>query len=96
MSRVQLSGEAETDHVEIWTFVARDSAASADTLLSRIHDTCHALAVAPGIGRDRADLVRGLRSFPVGSFLIFYRRARDGIEIARVLSGFRDLPALFE
>ncbi len=46
-------------------------------------------------GRDRSDLVRGIRSYPVGTYLIFDRKARAGVEVTRVLSGFRDVPPLF-
>lgn len=38
-------------------------------------------------------LQRGLRSFPVGSYLVFYVPASDGIEIVRVMSGRQDIDA---
>ena len=95
MSRVRIAEEAEADLVEIWAFIAQDSIEAADQFLERVYDTCQTLARSPGIGRDRSDLVRGIRSFPVGTYLVFYRKARRGIEVARVLSGFRDLPPLF-
>lgn len=36
---------------------------------------------------------RGLRSFPVGSYLIFYVPLPDGIEVVRVMSGRQDIDA---
>ncbi len=95
MSQVKLAEEAEADLVEIWIFIAQDSVEAADQFLDRIYDTCQSLARSPDMGRDRSDLVRGIRSFPVGTYLVFYRKSRRGIEVARVLSGFRDLPPLF-
>ncbi len=95
MSQVKLAEEAEADLVEIWVFIAQDSVEAADQFLERIYDTCQTLARSPDMGRHRSDLVRGVRSFPVGTYLIFYRKARVGIDVARVLSGFRDLPPLF-
>jgi toxin ParE1/3/4 len=95
MSQVKIAEEAEADLVEIWVFIAQDNVEAADQFLERIYDTCQALARSPSMGRERSDLARGVRSFPVGTYLIFYRRARRGIEVARVLSGFRDLPPLF-
>ncbi len=95
MSQVKLAEEAEADLVEIWIFIAQDSVEAADQFLDRVYDTCQTLARSPGMGRDRSDLVRGIRSYPVGTYLIFYRKARAGVEVARVLSGFRDLPPLF-
>ncbi len=95
MRQIRLAEEAENDLVEIWAFIARDSIEAADQFLERIYDTCQSLARSPGMGRDRSDLVRAVRSFPVGTYLIFYRKTRVGIDVARVLSGFRDLPPLF-
>lgn len=52
-------------------------------------------ATQPGIGRTRDELAESLRSFPVGNYVIFYRAMPDGIDIVRVLSGFRDIPNVF-
>jgi toxin ParE1/3/4 len=45
----------------------------------------------PLAGRARPELAENVRSFPVGNYVIFYRPLQDGIEIVRVLSGYRDL-----
>jgi toxin ParE1/3/4 len=37
----------------------------------------------------------GLRSFPVGNYVVFYRIVPEGIELVRVLHGARDLRRLF-
>jgi toxin ParE1/3/4 len=47
------------------------------------------------MGRPRDELAVGLRSLPVGDYLVFYRSGKDGIEVARILSGYRDLDAIF-
>jgi len=47
------------------------------------------------MGRLRDELADGLRSFPVGRYVIFYRPIPKGIEIVRVLHGARDLDAIF-
>jgi toxin ParE1/3/4 len=49
----------------------------------------------PEMGRKREKLFPGLRSFPVGRYIIFYRIRPDQIEIVRVLSSYRDIDALF-
>jgi toxin ParE1/3/4 len=41
------------------------------------------------------ELLPGLRSFPVGRYLIFHRVDEDRVEIVRVLSAYRDLDSLF-
>jgi toxin ParE1/3/4 len=47
------------------------------------------------MGLNRDDLEPGLQSFPLEDYLIFYRPIEKGIEIVRVVSGYRDLEALF-
>ena len=41
-------------------------------------------------------MATGLRSLPLGNYIIFYRPIDDGIEVVRILHGARDLPPLFE
>ncbi len=53
------------------------------------------LARNPLLGRTRDDISRGLRSIPEGNYLIYYRRIKGGVAIARVLSGFRDIDQIF-
>jgi toxin ParE1/3/4 len=48
------------------------------------------------MGTARDNLAPGLRSFPVGNYLVFYRITPEGIEVARVLHGARDLRAVFK
>jgi toxin ParE1/3/4 len=43
------------------------------------------------MGRNRSDIVPGIRYFPVGNYLIFYRETGQGVEIIRVLHGARSL-----
>ena len=49
----------------------------------------------PEIGHLRADLTSSdIRFWPVGSYLVVYRLQADGVEIIRILSGYRDIVAL--
>lgn len=54
------------------------------------------LANNPLIGRERPEFRPDLRSYGVGSYIIFYRQIAAGIEIMRVVHGARDLDAIFE
>jgi toxin ParE1/3/4 len=65
-------------------------------VLDNIDSVLAMLGRSPLLGRSRDELAAGLRSFPVGNFVIFYLPRGSGITVVRVLSGFRDLPALFE
>jgi toxin ParE1/3/4 len=89
------SNLAKSDLIEIWHFIANDSPDAADRFLSLIGQKCELIATSPEMGRRRDELALGLRSFPVGRYLIFYRPIEDGIEIVRVLSSYRDIGAFF-
>jgi toxin ParE1/3/4 len=87
--------QAITDLAEIWDYIADDSEGSADSFIDLLDRKIRALARRPGIGRAREELAEGLRSFPVGRYIIFYRAISKGIEIVRILHGARDLETLF-
>ena len=53
------------------------------------------LAQFPEMGANREELMPGLRSLPVGNYLVFYLPIERGIEIVRILPGMRDIDALF-
>jgi toxin ParE1/3/4 len=82
---------AEADLMDIWRYIAQDSPANADHLLDRIRETLNQLAAMPFMGQARFDLAPGLRMFPVGSYLIFFRPVQDGIEVIRILHGKRNI-----
>jgi toxin ParE1/3/4 len=74
---------AGADLVDIWTYIAQDSPANADRLLDRIRDTLSRLAAMPFMGQARFDLAPGLRMFPVGNYLMFFRPIESGIDVKR-------------
>jgi toxin ParE1/3/4 len=95
VSEVVLSELAEADLTDIWVFVAQNNAEAADRLLDQLHQKCRFLANSPKVGRQRPELDSSIRSFAVGNYVIFYRESANGIEVARLLHGRRDIPSLF-
>jgi toxin ParE1/3/4 len=95
LSRIQFTPEAARDLNEIWDYIARDNVDAASRFTATIEETCRLLAASPEMGRRRPELARDLRSFPVGSYVVFYRPVGRGVEIVRVLSAARDIPSLF-
>lgn len=94
--RYVISDLADQDVLDIALYLARKGgAATSDRFVDRLFATFSLLAQSPLMGRSRDDLSSGIRSFPVGSYLVLYRLLEDSIEIARVVHGSRDLPALF-
>jgi toxin ParE1/3/4 len=93
----QFTIPASRDIENIIDYVADNSGLdAADNLLKKINDKCQTLAQFPSMGRSRDKLLPSLRSFPVENYLIFYRPIAAGIEILRVVSGYRDLDMLFD
>jgi toxin ParE1/3/4 len=68
----------------------------ADRLIGSITDRFLLLASYPNIGRARdEDLRPGLRTFPVGEYIILYRIDDEDVVILRVLRASRNIAALF-
>ncbi len=92
MSRYRLSQQSRSDLDDIWLYIASDNITAADQFVDELVGKFQTLAAQPGIGRTRDELGESLRSFPVGNYVIFYRAMQGGVEVVRVLSGFRDIP----
>ena len=96
MGLVRRTAMSHRDYGEIWDYIAMAGRPdAADTLLRKFDETIKILSDFPGLGRARPELRPRLRSLPVGSYLIFYRPIRDGIELIRVIHGARDIRAAF-
>jgi toxin ParE1/3/4 len=90
------SALALQDYRDIWKYIAADNPDAADSLLAKIDLKLELYARYPKMGQNRDDLSPDIRSFPVGKYLVFYRARKDGIEVARVIHGARQLGSLFE
>jgi len=94
---VRLSDQARVNILEIWVYIAEnDNAVAARMAATKIIDKFGFLAENPNAGRFRRDLRAGIRSYPVGQYLIFYYLLEELVVISRVVHGARDLNALFE
>jgi toxin ParE1/3/4 len=81
---------------EAFRSLKRYSPKAAERLKSEIKATCQRLARSSESGEPCDDLEAGLRLSAVGDYVLLYRRTDEGIEIARLLHGARDLPQFFE
>jgi toxin ParE1/3/4 len=96
MSGLQFTPEAAQDLDEIDDYLAQNAPASASRIMNEIEQRCRTVSQFPGLGRARDDLRPGLRSFPSGKYVIFFRVGADGrAQIVRVLHGKRDFDAIF-
>ena len=95
MCKFRLADAARRDLEDIWDYIAEDHPSAADSFIAMLLEKCLLLAREPKIGRDRPEIKTGLKSLPVKKYVIFYRVNDQRIEIARVLSGYRDISKLF-
>jgi toxin ParE1/3/4 len=96
VSELRITPRASSDLIEIWSYIADDSVASADAFIDKLYETIQLLAAKPGSGRHREELAPGIQSFPFGRYIIFYRVVSAAIEIVRVLHAARDIATLFD
>ena len=90
----QVLPEAEAELDDIWLYVARESGSveTANRLIDSITDGFWLLGQHPHLGRRRDyDLRPGLRSFPVGEYIIIYRAEGLDACILHVMRGSRDI-----
>jgi toxin ParE1/3/4 len=91
MGLIRRTPASYRDYQVIWDYVAEKNVLAADRLLRTLDSKLELLSDHPRAGPARPELRPGLRSFPVGEYLIFYRPIRGGIELLRVLHGARNV-----
>lgn len=95
MIRYNFGEEAIDDLDSIWDHIAQDNIDAADRWIERLFNAFETLAIQPGMGHTRRDLTSlPLLFWPVGAYVVIYRRQSTKIEIVAVAHGARDVPAL--
>ena len=91
----RVAPKARTDLDELWHYVASNSSVeTADRLIDSITARFFLLGKQPQAGRRRDELRPGLRSFPVGEYVVLYRIEGSDVLIQHVTRGSRDLDSL--
>ena len=91
--------QAESDLVEIWLYIARESGSmeTANRVIDAITERFLFLSSFPFAGRARdLDFGSRTRSFPVGEYVIVYSIEGANVSILRVIHGRRDFETLFD
>jgi toxin ParE1/3/4 len=95
LAGITKTARAERDLDDIWFYIASDNIRAADALIESIDQRCRLLLEQPMMGRARSELSPGVRSFPVGRYVLFYVPSATGIEVVRVLHSARDIGEVF-
>jgi toxin ParE1/3/4 len=86
--RLRITRSAKRDLDEIFVYWAqRASLEVADRLTDAILERIALLAERPMIGRKCEEITPGVRCFPAGKFLIYYRKTRTAVEILHIFHG---------
>lgn len=94
--RLAPQARADIDDIAYFVFEASGSVETAERLVDTIYGRILLLGRHPHIGRQRDDLLAGIRLFPVGDYVLLYRVEGVDAVVARVVHGSRDLDALFD
>jgi len=96
--RAALLPLALDDPEAIFDFIVErsDSVAVGRAFVARLRARCDELAALPGtLGRDRSELVPGMRSTVYRGYLIFFVYRGGRFEVVRIIEGHRDIVAQF-
>lgn len=90
-----VSDQADDDLFEIYNYLNPLNPKAARDQIAGINEKFRQLVRFPFIGRERSNLIRGLRSVVSGSKVIFYLVEKERVVIVRVLDGRMDLDEEF-
>lgn len=93
----RLTKPAIQDIEQIADYLAQNSRLTkAENFLDDLSQKLAKIAQFPNLGRKRDEILPNLRSLPLQNYLILYLPTNNGVDVLRVVSGYRDLRALFE
>jgi toxin ParE1/3/4 len=95
MNSYSLSDQAIQDLDDICDYIAQQNPSAASNLFDAIRQKCRQIAEFLNMGKSYKRLSNELRGFVVSDYIVFYYPRPDGIDIVRIVSGYRDLELLF-
>ncbi len=94
MRRLVYLKAARNDLADILRYVTAESGSlvTGQRFVGKLRAQCAKLAVLPGLlGRTRPELGDGIRSFPMRTYVIFFRYRVETLEVVNVLEAHRDV-----
>jgi toxin ParE1/3/4 len=92
VTKVRFTRRAREDLLDIWTYIAPQSASAADRVYDHlIQESCQILREHPRIGRARPEIADDARCIVIERWIAFYRIVGEDIQVVRVIDGARDL-----
>lgn len=90
-----ISPEASLDLSDIIDYFASRNIDAGERFVDEFDKKCRYLANFPNMGRSYGNIKPELRGIPLDGYIILYRVIDSGIEILRVVSGYKNLESLF-
>jgi len=97
MMHYRISENAEQDLEEIFIYWAnRANLEVADRIIDRITERFWLLGEHPNAGKLARNIAPGVKCFPAGKYLIYYRNTRRGTDVLHIFHGARDQNSAFK
>jgi toxin ParE1/3/4 len=95
--RYRISEDAQHDLDVIFLYWAeRTGLTIADRVIDGIVERFRLIGEFPEAGRSSDDIALGIKCFPAGQYLIYYRRARKFTDILHIFHGAREQKQAFQ
>ncbi len=95
MPQLIFSPQFRIEADKAWDYLAEYSVTRANAFIIEVSETLDQLAAYPRMGRSREEIMQGMRSFPVGRYLIFYQPIENGIKVLRLKHAAQDIDTFF-
>ena len=94
MGTYSFSDEAIADLKAICESMSETNTDFAIRFFENVREKCRKVAQFPNMGKSYAEIKANLRGFVVSNYIVFYFPRSDGIDVARIINGYRDLESL--
>ncbi|MDT9183855.1 MULTISPECIES: type II toxin-antitoxin system RelE/ParE family toxin [Cyanophyceae] len=94
MGNYSFSDAALADLDEICASLSAINPDVAIRFFEKVRDKCRQFAQFPNMGKNYSHIKANLRGLIVENYIIFYLPRPDGIDIVRIINGYRDLESL--
>ncbi len=95
MSRHVINILATRDLNDIADYFTNHNVEAGEQFFQEFDRKCQQLVDFPSLGKSYTEIRPDLRGLSIKGYIIFYRIVDDGVEILRVLSGYRNFSKSF-
>lgn len=99
MYKLSYTERAKSDLLGIHRYISKESGSAkiAYAFTKKLREKCKELASITGvIGRERPEIMQGLRSHALGNYVIFFRYDGQTFEVVTIIEGHKDIESHFE